>query len=250
MTELDDLHRRLADLADAVGPWDDPLPEVRRRVESARRHPATTHRQWLAGTNWGAVLAAAAAVIIVGFGAVLLAHTPRPSTKAASGGVAAPDAASRASCPAIAGAASAVGTLTLSAPSRFETDRSVRVQVRFVPGATATPVTLGGLRVYVLSGGAVVGQLDPPAGLPIAVSAAAPVSVAGVFHRAPFGATCAAADGHPSGAGSETARSATARLLPPGHYELVAVIGYSSGVGPSSAEVSTVVSDPVDITVI
>lgn len=58
---MTDLERRLRDLADSAGPWDDPLPAVRRRTRLRRVQPGML------------VAAAAVVLVLVGAGAVLAA---------------------------------------------------------------------------------------------------------------------------------------------------------------------------------
>lgn len=275
MSAPDELRRRLIDLADAAGPWDDPLPEVRRRAEAAaasKAHP--DRRRWLASTDWTIVLAAAAvAVIAVGLGAFLVNSGGPESAKtsSAAGGMAqraTSDAA--APCPLLRPQfAAASDAVRVIAPVRVVAGQLATVRVRLAADAGAAA---GPMRVYVVQDGAVVARLDPATApssrspsstsarsAPSAPSASArELSATGAFTRTTASAECAVA----SGASSEAAGGGTVASparpsaavsggrspLSRGTYQLVAVVEVHQ-VGGAQGQAAVLVSRPVDVVV-
>lgn len=95
--ELDDLARRLADLADSAGPWDDPLPEVYRRAAStvppgrgsaavlSSARTRARRRWWPTSLNLVTVASAAAVVSLVALlGWVILSGGGATDSKSSS----------------------------------------------------------------------------------------------------------------------------------------------------------------------
>ena len=87
--DLDEISRRLVELAESAGPWDDPLPEVHRRAaglttdsESTEspvfRSPAAVRRS-LRWVNPSLVASAAAVVTAVGTGSITGTSKPEAS---------------------------------------------------------------------------------------------------------------------------------------------------------------------------
>lgn len=279
MNELEDLPRRLAELAESGGPWDDPLPEVRRRVDAA---DATTRAAVLSPRRWRitgpTVLALAAAlVLVVGLGA-LLQHKPTPSEKSSS-------AAARAAAPANGSASNGsasngsaaggnagggrdsaasgvcgplgrydltrtVGTLSLSAPSRVGRGRPLTVQALLMRVGSTAPATVADLRVFVLTGGRVVGELATTSA-PVPTTAVPPgairhLSATGALGPSDGNAVCAppTRQGRPPSPGLPQP-SPSRQPVPPGDYQLVAALAVQA----SASGAGVVLSQPIDITV-
>jgi hypothetical protein len=267
--ELDDLARRLIDLADSAGPWDDPLPEIRRRaavmttdstssVSTAFRSPTPARRPrgWLHSVDL-AMLAAIAAVVtlVAGLGWVISAGQGGGSDKASSGGAmlastAAGSAGTAAQTRAgqgraVPSPASAAGcawpaptsAVTLRADARVQSGASVVVGVRLTGRAAAdvySPL------VVAVQNGRVVGRLVPtfiPPGPSLRPSS--PTSTSATLTGTLRRSTCAQAI-----AGAHRPQVPRGLALPPGRYQLIAV---ASGVTTSA---TTVVSAPVTVTVV
>lgn len=262
----DDLTRRLVDLADSAGPWDDPLPEVLRRAAELASAPAsgpTESSTFRAPTAARArrgrlrsidptLVASAAAVVAVVAGVGWLLHAGGPSSeKASSGGPAMASMAAGAS--GTGGGASADNRTTpqsaasaagcawpaptsavkLTAPANVRSGAAVSLGVRLTGSAAAdvySPL------VVVLNKGQVVGRLVPtviPPGPRLRPSSptAASYPLTGTLRRS----TCAQATAQAHGP-----QTPQGLALPSGRYQLVAV---------AQAAGATVVSAPITVTI-
>lgn len=268
-TDFDDLARRLVDLAESAGPWDDPLPEVRRRAAELASDPdsgsaespifraptaarATRRpRGWLRSIDL--TLAASAAVIVglvVGVGWLFHAGGPSAEKSSSGGPVMASMAAGAGStaggtsadsrpAPQSAASATACGwpastsAVVLQAPARVRSGATVSLSVRLTGPAAAVYSPI----VVVLSQGRVVGhlwvQVIPP-GPRVRPSSptAARATLTGTLRRGTCAQATAPWQGSPSPRGL---------ALPPGRYQLIAV---------SAAAGQPVGSAPVTVTVI
>ncbi len=268
-TDFDDLARRLVDLAESAGPWDDPLPEVRRRAADLASDPhsgsaespifraptatraARRPRGWLRSIDLTLAASVAAIVgLVVGVG--WLFHAGGPSSEKSSAGTEMASMAAGASTtaggvtadnrpvPRSAASATACGwpastsAVTLQAPARVRSGATVSLSVRLTGPAAAdvySPI------VVVLSQGRVVGhlwvQVIPP-GPRVRPSSptAARATLTGTLRRGTCAQATAPWQGSPSPRGL---------ALPPGSYQLIAV---------SAAAGQPVASAPVSVTVI
>jgi hypothetical protein len=267
--ELDDIERRLVDLADSAGPWDDPLPEIRRRAaamtadsdpvaggSSVFRPPGggRTSRRWFRSVDPEKAVAAAAVVALVA-GLGWLIHSGGPSSEksssaapalassaAGAAGSAAPSSAAQGQSVPGPGATAALcvwpaptSAVSLRAPARVRTGAVLSVGVRLTGSAAAdvySPL------VVVLSKGRVVGRLVPTL-IPPGPNLRPPsptvttTTVTGTLRRSTCTQVTASFRSRvPRAAGS---------VLPPGRYQLFAV---------ATAAGARVASFPVTVTVI
>jgi hypothetical protein len=270
--ELDEIARRLVDLAESAGPWDDPLPEVRRRIAASAAdpvadpdpvstgssvfrspRPARRARRWLRSIDPAKAVAAAAVVMLVaGLGWLIHSGGPTSTKKSSSAGpVLASSAASAAGSAAEpsrgknstrAGTAAAASgcvwpqtpAVTLRAPAHVRSGAVVSVNVR--RSGTAAADVWSPL-VVVVSRGQVVGRLVPtviPPGPGLRPSSPAPqnTTVTGTLRRS----TCAQA----LAAFQSRVPRVAGSVLPPGRYQLFAV---------ATAAGARVVGAPVTVTV-
>jgi hypothetical protein len=140
--DLLELHRQLTDLADSAGPWDDPMPEVRRRVVMTPT-PTRVPRRWLPAAVSPLTLGSAAAAVLVVVGAGWLIHGSGNDRKtSAASSQAAAAAGGRSAAP----TARAIPYSQLSRlPAPHTTASNTQLRGTTAPGTTApaTPSVSG-----------------------------------------------------------------------------------------------------------
>jgi hypothetical protein len=219
MTPFDegDLRRRLVDLADGAGPWDDPLPEVLHRSALAAPPSRLASRWWRAPHT---LLVAAAVVLLalVGGGWLLNSTTTPQNDTSAAGGSAGMQAQAAKCVPSVVKSGSpaaqpSTASVQLTSALRVRTGAATRVSIQL---PARTPAGAAVELVVLDQSGAAVGRLDTAGvGGPNQIRVTGSTIATGVLRASP--PSCGTATG-----GTAAATGAGAPLAP-GRYFLVAL---------------------------
>lgn len=281
------LHARLEDLADAAGPWPDPLPGVLERAKDTDRPVAPVESIDARRRMRWVVLSAAAATIVV-LGAMVWIFDPFGGTPAATTASApdqesstmqdnnsqkedaAPGAGAVVPPPAVptcgvlptqSGPVADIATLTLSAPASGKSGQPLQVDARLKATADGPSLSTGLPLpdVVVVQDGRIVGQFDGPVpmialSIPITSGMDQPIPQPdqGPALSPPEVLLSGCPSPEPTDPNAGQTGPAERQPLPPGEYQLVAMIDYSVDTADASnpeSATGTLVSAPVTITV-
>ncbi|MEP6598992.1 MAG: hypothetical protein ABJB98_06025 [Actinomycetota bacterium] len=227
-----ELRRRLHDLADSVPEWDDALPEVLRRAGT----PATERRwRWVPGLG---VAAAVLAVLLAAGGVVALVRPDRGSglsstaaggmdaSSTAAGAGRAPKAPRLSGCgtvPAPSGPLVGRARVTLSVPHQVRAGSSITARISIDAAADGGYLGASPPWVQITAAGNVVGN-------PLIAYQSLVRGLTEMDRTVTF-TSC-------------TAGGSVSQPLPPGLYQLIAVVDYTAERGSGQ-----LVSPPVTVTV-